>query len=76
MNLFYSNVTIDNEEWKDFSEQSELVLWKLLIDKNTAKNARECNNSDQTDRDDDIRGNDKFKERKLYIILMDQHVST
>ena len=76
MNLFYSNVTIDNEEWKDFSEQSELVLLKLLIDKNTAKNARECNNSDQTDRDDDIRGNDKFKERKLYIILMDQHVST
>ena len=53
INLFYNNITIDNE-WEDFSEQSELVLWKLLIDKNTVKNARECNNSDQTDRDNDI----------------------
>ena len=35
------------------------MLWKLLTD----KNARESNSSDQTDSDDDIDGNDKFKER-------------
>ena len=54
------------------------MLWKLLID----KNARESDNSDQTDSDDDIEGKDKFKERELnessppfplsWIILMDQ----
>ena len=37
------------------------MLWKLLTD----KNARESNNSDQTDSDDDIEGNDKFREREL-----------
>ena len=37
------------------------MLWKLLTD----KNARESSNSDQTDSDDDIEGNNKFKERKL-----------
>ena len=41
-----------------------LVLWKLLTDKNTDKNIRESNNSDQTDSDDDIEGNYKFKERE------------
>ena len=34
-------------------------------DENTDKNARESNNSDQTDSDDDIEGNDEFKEREL-----------
>ena len=58
---FYSNIAIDNE-WEDSSEQSsDPVLWKLLTD----KNASESNNSDQTDSDDDIEGNDKFKEREL-----------
>ena len=37
------------------------MLWRLPTDKNT----RESNNSDQTDSDDDIDGNDKFKEREL-----------
>ena len=60
INLFYSNISIHNE-WEDLSEQSDLVLWKLLTD----KNARESNNRDQTDSDDDIEGNDKFKEREL-----------
>ena len=50
---FYSNITIDYE-WEDFSEQSDLVLWKLLTDKNTGKNTSESNNSDQTDSDDNI----------------------
>ena len=40
------------------------MLWKLLTDKNTDKNIRESNNSDQTDSDDDIEGNYKFKERE------------
>ena len=62
INLFYSNITIDNE-WKGFSEQSDLLLWKLLTDKNTVKNARESNNNDETDSDDDIEGNYNFKER-------------
>ena len=53
---FYSKITIDN-----LNEQSDPLLWRLLTD----KNARESNNSDQTDSDDDIDGNDKFKERKL-----------
>ena len=50
------------------------MLWKLLTD----KNARESNSSDQTDSDDDIDGNDKFKERELNessapcMMLMDQ----
>ena len=58
---FYSNIAIDNE-WEDSSEQSsDPVLWKLLTD----KNASESNNSDQTDSDDDIEGNDKFKESEL-----------
>ena len=39
------------------------MLQKLLTDKNTEENARESNSSDQTDSDDDIEGNDKFKER-------------
>ena len=39
INPFYSNTTIDNE-WEDFSEQSDQVLWKLLTDKNTDKNAK------------------------------------
>ena len=58
--LFYSNITFDNG-WEDLSEQSYPVLWKLLSD----KNARETNNSDQTNSDDDIERNDKFKEREL-----------
>ena len=41
------------------------MLQKLLTDKNTDKNARESNSSDQTDSDDDIEGNDKFKEREM-----------
>ena len=36
------------------------MLWRLLTD----KNVRQSNNSDQTDSDDDIEGNDKFKERE------------
>ena len=61
INPFYSNITIENE-WEDFSEHSDPVLWKLLTD----KNANESNNSDQTDSDDDFRtGSDKFKEREL-----------
>ena len=60
INPFYSNITIDNE-WEHLSEQSDLVLWKLLSD----KNARQSNNSDQTDSDDGMEGIDKFKEREL-----------
>ena len=37
------------------------MLWKLLTD----KKASEYNNSDQTDSDDDIEANDKFKELEL-----------
>ena len=37
------------------------MLWKLL----TNKNASESNNSDETDSDENIEGNDKFKEREL-----------
>ena len=58
INPFYSNFTVDNE-WEDLSEQSGLMLWKHLTD----KNARESNSSDQTYSDDDKNGNDKFKER-------------
>ena len=60
INPFYSNINIYNE-WEDLSEQSDPVLWKLLTD----KNAQESNNGDQMDSDDDIEGNDKFKEREL-----------
>ena len=59
ISLFYGNITIDNE-WEVFSEQSDLVLWKL--DKNSDKNVSESNNSDQTDSDDGLKGNEKFKE--------------
>ena len=64
INPFYSNITIDNE-WEHFNEQSDPVLWKLLTDKNTDKNAGESNSNDQNDSDDDIEGNDKFKEREF-----------
>ena len=64
INPFYSNITTNNER-EDFSEQSDIVLCKLLTDKNTVKDAREANESDETYRDDDIEGNDKFKEREL-----------
>ena len=57
INLFYSNITIDNQ-WEDSSKQSDPVIWKLLTD----KNASESNNSDQTGSNDDIEDNDKFKE--------------
>ena len=77
INPFYNNITILNE-LEDLSEQSDPVLWKLLTD----KNAQESNNIDQMDSDDDIEGNDKFKERELKeslhifqpscIMLMDQ----
>ena len=50
INPFYINITIHNE-WEDLSEQSDLVLWKLLTD----KNAQESNNKVQTDSDDDRR---------------------
>ena len=60
INPFYSNITIHNE-WEDLSEQSDQVLWKLPTDKNT----EESDNRDQADSDDDIEGNDKFKEREL-----------
>ena len=60
INPFYSNITI-HKEWEDLSEQSDRVLWKLLTD----KNAQESNNIDQTDSDNDIEDNDKFKEREL-----------
>ena len=58
INPFYSNTTIHNE-WEDKSEQADLVLWKFLTD----KYAGESNNRDQSGSDDDIKGNDKFKER-------------
>ena len=45
INPFYSNISID-KEWEDFSEQSDLVLWKPLTDNNTDNNARESKNSD------------------------------
>ena len=54
----FGNATIDNK-WENLSEQSDPVLWGLL----TNKDARDFNNSDQTDSDDDIEDNDKFKER-------------
>ena len=57
-NPFYSNTTIDNE-WDDFSDQLDPVLWKLLTNKNTDKNARESNNSHQIDSDDDVEGNER-----------------
>ena len=60
INPFYSNITI-HKEWEDLSEQSDSVLWKLLTD----RNAGESNNKDQTDSNDDIEGDDKFKEREL-----------
>ena len=60
INPFCSSITIHNE-WQDLSEQSDLVLWKLLTD----KNVQESNNIDQMDSDDDIEGSDKFKEREL-----------
>ena len=70
INPFYSNITI--HEWEDLSDQSDTVLWKLLTD----KNARESNNRDQTDSDDDIESNDKFKEKvqlkNKFMMLMDQ----
>ena len=46
---------------EDLCLELDPVLWKLLTD----KNARESSNSDQTDSDDDIEGNNKFKEREL-----------
>ena len=60
INKFYSNIAMDNE-WGYFSEESVSMLQKLLTD----KNARKSNSGDQTGSDDDIEGNDKFKERKL-----------
>ena len=57
---FYSDITIHNE-WEDLSEQSDPVLWKPLTD----KKAQESNNINQLDSDDDIEGNNKFKEREL-----------
>ena len=53
-------MTIDNE-WEYLSEQKDPVLQRLLND----KNARESNNSIQTDIDDGIDGNDKCKEKEL-----------
>ena len=53
INPFYSTITINNE-WKDLSEQSHLLLWTLL----TNKNAGEYNTRDQTDGGDDTEGND------------------
>ena len=64
INPFYSNITTNNKR-EDFSEQSDTMLWKLLTDKNIVKDAREANKSDETYSDDDIEGNDKFKEREL-----------
>ena len=58
INPFY-NIII-GDQWEDLSEQSELVLWKLL----TYKDNGESNNSDQTGSDDDIQGIDKVKERE------------
>ena len=60
INPFYSNITIHNE-WEDLIEQWDPVLWKLLTD----KNGQESNNRDQTNSDDYIEGNHKFKEREL-----------
>ena len=58
INPFCINVTINNE-WEDLSEQSDLVLRKLLTD----KNPQEFNNIDQMDGDDHLEGNDIFKEK-------------
>ena len=41
------------------------MLWKLLTDKSTNKNASESNNSDQIDSYDDVEANDEFNEREL-----------
>ena len=37
------------------------MLWKILTD----KNVKESNNTDHTDSQDDIEGNDKFNKRRL-----------
>ena len=56
INPSYSHVIIDNE-WEGLSKQSELVLWKLLV----TENARESNNSDQTDsKERDLNGSSHF----------------
>ena len=44
------------------------MLWKLLADKNTKKNASESNNSDQIDSYDDVEANDEFNERELNLL--------
>lgn len=38
-----------DNQWEDSSQQSDLVLWKFLTD----KNARESDDCDQTDSDGD-----------------------
>ena len=40
------------------------MLWQIMTSKNTDKNARKSNGSNETDRDDDMEINDKFKERE------------
>ena len=45
INLFYSNITLDNK-WEDFGYQSDPVLLEFLTDKNIDKNVRKFNNSD------------------------------
>ena len=48
------------------------MLWKLLADKNTKKNASESNNSDQIDSYDDVEANDQFNERELNLLHLFQ----
>ena len=59
INPFCINITIHNE-WEDLrSEQSDLVLRKLLTD----KNPQESNNIDQMDGDDHLEENYIFKKK-------------
>ena len=60
INPYFNNVALYNQR-KDLGEQEDPELRGLL----TNKNGRDSNNSNQTASDDDIDGNDKFKEREL-----------
>lgn len=60
INPFYKNVISDGM-WENTSQQSDPELWTLLTDENAKPQ------NDETDRDDEIEGNDPAREKEQRV---------
>ena len=62
INPFYRDVVIDST-WENVSEQNDPVLWNLLTNENITENSE----SEETDSDEEIEGNNHEKDKEEHL---------